>query len=195
MVELRDDLGDLHRLLARLGPHWRAVFSDYRLDAGGNRERVGFLFDTRRVTFTGLASHAEADRIRQGDEYQHVPWWRPPFLASFAAGRLAFVLVAAHIRWGRTVPAREAEVAALAAWAGRRSSEKAFQPHDMVLVGDFNLPSQRSWVWGEFTPSGFLEPPALSDDPGSELARGKRHDRVLWKSRGGDRFTGEAGAL
>ncbi|RYE75992.1 MAG: hypothetical protein EOO74_09145 [Myxococcales bacterium] len=48
-------------------------------------------------------------------------------------------------------------------------------------------------------PGSLSRPPdlsaALADDAGSELARGKRHDRVLWKSRGGDRFTGEAGAL
>jgi hypothetical protein len=39
-------------------------------------------------------SHAEAERVREGDEYtMPVPWWRPPFLASFAAGSLEFVLV------------------------------------------------------------------------------------------------------
>ena len=195
VVELREDLNDLHRILAHLGPHWRVVFSDVRLDAGGNRERVGFLFDTRRVTFTGLASHAEADRVRQGDEYQHVPWWRPPFMASFAAGRLPFIVVATHVRWGRTVPGREAEVAALAAWASRRSSERSFANQDLVLVGDFNLPSQHSPVWGAFSPAGFAVPAGLADDPGSDLVRGKRYDRVLWKSRGGERFTGKAGTL
>jgi len=69
VVELRDNLEDLRRILACLGPRWRAVFSDYRLDAGGNRERVGFLHNTSRVSFTGLASHAEAERVREGDEY------------------------------------------------------------------------------------------------------------------------------
>ena len=50
-------------------------------------------------------------------------------------------------------------------------------------------------MWGEFAPAGFLVPPALADAPGSDLAQGKRYDRVLWKSRTCDRFTGKAGAL
>jgi len=159
VVELRDNLEDLRRILACLGPRWRAVFSDYRLDAGGNRERVGFLHNTSRVSFTGLASHAEAERVREGDEYtMPVPWWRPPFLASFAAGSLEFVLVAAHVRWGRTVAGREAEVAALASWAARRAAERSFAGQDFVLVGDYNLPSQRSPVWDAFEPAGFAVP-------------------------------------
>ena len=65
-----------------------------------------------------------------------------------------------------------------------------------VLVGDFNLPSQRSWVWGEFAPAGFLVPAGLGDDPGSDLARGKRYDRMLWKTHDtSPRFTGQAGAV
>lgn len=196
VVELRDDLGDLHRMLAHLGPWWRAIFSDYRLDAGGNRERVGFLYDSRRITFTGLASHAEGERTRHGDEYrQAVPWWRPPFLASFQAGHLPFVLVAAHVRWGRTVVGREQEVAALASWATTRSAERSFEQQDFVLVGDFNVPSQRSWVWEKLKEAGFSVPAGLEGDPGSNLARGKRYDRMFWKGRGATpRFTGRAGA-
>jgi hypothetical protein len=86
IVELRDDLGDLRKIMAHLGPHWSVVFSDYVRDAGGNRERVAFVFDTRRVTFTGLASNAAGPRRRVGYHYvRSVPWWRPPFRASFGA--------------------------------------------------------------------------------------------------------------
>src|SRR5689334_939138 len=36
IVELQDDMTDMRRVLAELGPHWKIVFSDYLLDAGGN---------------------------------------------------------------------------------------------------------------------------------------------------------------
>jgi hypothetical protein len=43
VVELRDKLRDLQRVLQVLGPYWRAVYSDAALDAGGNRERVAYV--------------------------------------------------------------------------------------------------------------------------------------------------------
>src|SRR3972149_4685649 len=56
IVELRDDLTALGRLLNILGPYWRAVYSDMIPDAGGNRERLAFVYDKRSVGFTGLAA-------------------------------------------------------------------------------------------------------------------------------------------
>src|SRR5213592_3743765 len=53
VVELRDDLADLGRVLKILGPYWRAVYSDMIPDPGGNRERVAYLHDKRAVVFNG----------------------------------------------------------------------------------------------------------------------------------------------
>jgi hypothetical protein len=64
IVEVRDDLRDLASILRLLGSRWSVVFSDYVRDAGGNRERVAFVFDHERVTFTGLAGRAAGPRRR-----------------------------------------------------------------------------------------------------------------------------------
>ena len=53
LVELRNDLTDLGRVLPILGPSWDVVDSDWNDDAGGNQERTAFLFDRRAVTFNG----------------------------------------------------------------------------------------------------------------------------------------------
>ena len=53
LVELRNDLTDLGRVLPILGPSWDVVYSDWNDDAGGNKERTAFLFDRRAVTFNG----------------------------------------------------------------------------------------------------------------------------------------------
>lgn len=117
IVEVRDDLRDLRAIEARLGSRWGIVFSDYVRDAGGNRERVSSAYDREWVSFTGLVSNAEGPRRRVGDEYvRQVPWWRPPFLAWFRAGRFDFILLAAHIRWSRTLDGRVGEIASLADW-------------------------------------------------------------------------------
>ena len=51
LVELRNDLTDLGRVLPILGPSWEIVYSDWIDDAGGNKERPAFLYDRRAVTF------------------------------------------------------------------------------------------------------------------------------------------------
>src|SRR4051812_35128308 len=43
IIELRDDLRDMRRILHVLGPRWSIVFSDYLRDAGGGHERIGFV--------------------------------------------------------------------------------------------------------------------------------------------------------
>lgn len=87
----------------------RSCFSDYLADAAGNRERVGFVFNRDRVAFTGLAASAEEPHRATGGRFtESMPWWRPPFMASFAAGSLELLLVGAHVRWGKDVAARGA---------------------------------------------------------------------------------------
>lgn len=196
IVELRDDLGDLHRILARLGKPWRAVFSDYLRDAGGNRERVGFVFREDRVRFTGLASSAESARRVNGRRYvQHIPWWRPPFLASFEARGFSFLLVAAHLRWGDRVADREMELVEVGKWLADRRREAAFGGQRVIVVGDFNLASERSAVWPKLAEAGLVLAPGMAGELGSNLARGKRYDRILCTADDAGRLSGRAGVV
>ena len=101
IVELRDNLNDLARVLKVLGPTWRALYSDTIRDRGGNWERVGYVYDKRAVTHTGFAAAAQPPRTKKGTEY--VPdytWWRTPYMASFKAGFFDLVVLTTHIRWG-----------------------------------------------------------------------------------------------
>ncbi len=162
IVELRDDVRDFMRVLRLLGSRWCPLFSDYVRDAGGNRERVAFVFNRERVTFTGLASNAEPPRRRVGEQYvREVPWWRPPFLASFRAGRFDFILLAAHIRWGPTRSGRVGEIAALADWILARTKETYFGDRDILVVGDFNIGSASSAASRVLSERGFAAPPGL----------------------------------
>jgi endonuclease/exonuclease/phosphatase family metal-dependent hydrolase len=196
IVELRDDLRDLGRVLHALGSNWQVVFSDYRQDAGGNRERVGFLYDRRRVAFTGLASNAEGPRRKVGDEYEgELPWWRPPFLASFRAGSFDFILLAAHLRWGPTVAGRAEELAALGRWIVGRTEEAYFGDRDVIAVGDFNIASTTSAAFRALTELGFATAPGLEEEAGTDLARGKRYDQILCLHKETTCFSGRAGAV
>ena len=72
IAELRGDLHDLGKVLAILGPYWRAIYSDSLEDAGGNDERIGFIYDKRAVAFTGFAATCSSPASTGGAS----PSWR-----------------------------------------------------------------------------------------------------------------------
>lgn len=117
IVELRDNLSDLGRVLEILGPTWKTVYSDMIPDSGGNRERLAFIYDNRAATFNGLAAEANEPRKKKGTEYLPAEsFWRAPYMASFRSGSFDFIVISAHIRWGDSVEKRTEEIGRLADW-------------------------------------------------------------------------------
>ncbi len=186
VVELRDNLRQLRRVLDILGPYWEVVYSDYSSDAGGNHERLAFIHDTRAVRFTGLASHVvPSDRRKnaKADYISDIEWWRPPFMAGFQAGSFDFILVVAHIRWGGDGSAgeldRAKELTKLARWVGAKAKEKNVTDKDLVILGDFNIPMTAGPAFKAITSTGLQIPKALRGITGSNLAKNKRYDQLL----------------
>lgn len=190
-IEVRDNLEDLHRVLQILGPYWDVVFSDFNADPAGNRERVAYIYDKRAVVFTGLAAEADPPRERatvipiaggpQREEYiSKISWWRSPFMASFRAGNFDFILLAAHIRWGKRTSDRIAPLKLLAQWIAGRRKEPFVIDSDFILMGDFNITSRRSQTFKEIVKHGLEVPPALmKGNFGTNLAKDKRYDQIL----------------
>jgi endonuclease/exonuclease/phosphatase family metal-dependent hydrolase len=196
IVEVRDDVTDLSKVLSYLGPYWKVVFSDYLIDPGGNRERIAFVYDMRAVTFTGLASNAIAPRTKSGTEYSSkLNWWRLPYIASFRAGSFDFILIAAHIRWGETEKGRIPELQALADWVDTKHKQHFVDDHDLVVVGDFNIPSVDSPLYKAVTSRGLKMPSQLVGLHGSDLAQMKRYDQILHDPQYTKSFTGQGGII
>lgn len=181
LVELRDNLRDLNRVLSVLGPFWKVVFSDYNRDGGGNSERLAYVYDSRAVTFTGLAAEARPPMEKVDGEYvPQITWWRSPFMASFRAGHFDFILLSAHIRWGEGTGARVAPLQALADWVSDRRGERFVGDKDIILLGDFNIPSRGSKTFKAITSKGLeVAPGLLKKDFGTNLARNKRYDQIF----------------
>ena len=62
VVELRRNVSEMKYVLELLGEYWDVVFSDYITDAGGNKERIAYIYDTRAVQFTGMAAETDGKR-------------------------------------------------------------------------------------------------------------------------------------
>ncbi|MEK7707441.1 MAG: endonuclease/exonuclease/phosphatase family protein [Verrucomicrobiota bacterium] len=197
IVELRDDLTDLGRALKILGPYWRAVYSDMIPDAGGNRERLGFIYDKRAVTFNGLAAEANAPRAKRGFEYlPEKSFWRSPYLASFKSGSFDFVVLTTHIRWGDNTEARRQEIEMLADWIEAKRLEKASEDKDLIVMGDFNIPSRTDALFKAITKHGLqISKALLGVQFGSNLEKDKRYDQILHHPIYPENFTNAGGVL
>lgn len=196
IVELRDDLTDLGRVLKILGPTWRAVYSDMIPDAGGNRERLGFIYDKRAVTFNGLAAEANAPRVKKGVEYlPETSFWRSPYMASFRAGSFDFIVLTTHIRWGDSDEARRQEIAMLADWIEAKRLEKTNEDKDLIVMGDFNIPSRTDALFAAITKHGLQVPKALLGAHGTNLEKDKRYDQILHYPIYPESFTNAGGEL
>ena len=178
IVELRDDLTDLGRVLKILGPYWHAVYSDARMDDWGNRERIAFIYDQRAVLHTGFATVANPPRTKISGEYKSkFSWWRQPYTASFSAGNFDFVMLAAHIQWG-TPEARLMELTSLAEWVDLKRKERTTEDKDIIVIGDFNTENSKQYT--ALTSKGLEMPSKLKAKSfGTNLAKDKRYDHIL----------------
>jgi len=197
MVEVRDNLTDLGRVLAILGPYWRAVYSDAIRDPGGNRERFAFVYDKRAVTFNGLAAEADAPREKVDNEY--IPrrsFWRSPYMGSFRAGSFDFVAMLVHARWGDSIKSRELELEMLADWVEEKRKSPYAEDRDVFLMGDFNVPSLKHATYRALTKYGLQIPRALVGRTfGSNLKRDMWYDQILHHPLYAESFTSVGGVL
>ena len=181
--ELREGLYPLQKLQGLLGPWWDFIVTDVTLGTSGNSERMAYLYDRRKIEFTGLAAELviPKDKTETAEPLQMA---RSPYVAGFHAGWAYFTLVTAHIYYGESVaiePRRLAEITTLATtiaknasqYSGAPQSEPTAQPvdSDLILLGDFNIFNRKDVTMQAITKAGFLVPEALQTIPGSNVAK------------------------
>jgi hypothetical protein len=203
LVELRDDLEDYRRVRCILGEYWDIVYSDWIDDGGGNKERTGFLYDTRSVTFNGLAAEVDAPREKNGTEYlAKQSFWRAPYMCSFRSGNFDFIVIATHARWGDSIEGRQAELQLLSDWIDGRFKHKFVEDHDLIVMGDFNVPKIGDKLFKALTSCGLQVPDALQNLKvgdqiigGSNLEKTARYDQILHLPTLKKRFSNNGGTL
>jgi hypothetical protein len=203
IVELRNNLEDLGKVMNYLGESWKVVFSDWADDRGGNDERTAFLYDRRAVIHTGLAAEVDAPRIKRGEEWvTEGSFWRAPYLCSFRAGNFDFLALAMHARWGDSDEARREELHRLSNWITRRFESKYVEDHDLIVFGDFNTPSLDDKLFAALINCGLKLPEPLVELKGgnriiggSNLGKNARYDQILHLPTVPANFTNAGGAV
>ncbi len=187
--ECRENFADLYDIVARMGRRYRVVMSD----AGGNNERLVFIFDGRkleRLDEIGEIAYppSRAATVRmKGVRRQFAGFDRTPYLASFqlTGTSLSVQLVNVHLFYGSDTRAdvdrRALESLAVARWTALRNKSKYAGAREVIALGDFNMPKPRrdgtNPVQGALASGGLVIPPH-SSTVGSSIASDNCYDQV-----------------
>lgn len=181
--EVRRSLDALDLLLKHLGWQWRYLVTD-TTEGQGNDERLAFIYDTRKVRFTGLAGELVLADVKDADgkpvDVEQLV--RTPYTAGFQAGWVKFQLATVHILYGSSdanLPARVAEIEGLARFLAQRSTEDGSVFDNLVLLGDFNIFAPGDKTMTALTDAGWRIPKAIQELPdGSNASKNKRYDQI-----------------
>ena len=204
--ELRQSLYPLQRLQRILGNWWDFIVTDVTLGTAGNAERMAYLYDRRKVSFTGLAAELVLPK-KVGATTEPLQFARSPYVAGFQAGWAYLTLLTAHIYYGQSVPVdprRLQEITDFAQTVARNAEKystapqyepgKVSDPGNLVMLGDFNIFSREDVTLQAITDAGFVLPAELQQLPGSNVARNKHYDQIAYyRKLSKMRTTGRAG--
>jgi endonuclease/exonuclease/phosphatase family metal-dependent hydrolase len=209
LQEVRANLHALTALQSRLGRDWRFIVSDVTRGTAGNQERLAFLYDSRKVTFLGIAGELVLPPIEprkepgQTEKPPPVPAQqvaRTPLMAAFQVGWTKFMIATVHIVYGEDSAepaARVDEIKQVAGFLRERTDDPGEHIRNFIALGDFNIFTDTDETMLALTEEGgFTVPVGVQDIPGTNVSKNKKYDQIAFRARG-ERFesTGRAGAF
>ncbi len=182
--EVRDDLTALNKLMRYLGGWWKVLLTDVTEGMQGNRERMAFLYDSRKLEFGGLATQIVIPPVKKkGQELMPAKQLaRTPYMVGFRAGWFKFTICTTHILYGAAVaedPNRIAEIKVLASFLAGQAEKDYAWSKNMILLGDFNIFDTSDETMKAIVSAGFVVPPQIQKLP-SNAPQTKHYDQVAF---------------
>lgn len=164
--EVRNNLDALDQLMRMLGRWWKYVVSDVTQGSSGNNERHAFLYDTRKISFGGLAGELvpPATKDAKGKLKSDFLASRTPYFAGFQAGWFKFTICTQHLYYGKSVaddPQRVEEAKSIVKLVKARMKNKDRWASNAILLGDFNVFSTKDATFKALTDESFDIPAGL----------------------------------
>lgn len=194
LQEIKGDLKALRTMMKTLGSDWQFLMTDVTRGDAGNSERMGFIFDSRRVQLSGLAGELviPEDGVIGSGALQR-QFARTPYAVSFIAGKDTFILTTLHVDFGANSAGRIPELTGIAEWLYEWAGQANSYGQNFIALGDFNIDRHGDALWQAFTSSGLTVPPELHGVKRSIFAKDndpqlkKYYDQVAWFESGGKR--------
>lgn len=190
LQEVKSNVKALRHMLKLLGSNWGLILTDIVKGRPGNSERLAFVFDTRKVRLSGLASELvvpqeQFNRI-QPDALDR-QFARTPYAVSFRSAGKTFILVTLHVLYGKNAEERLPELEAIAEWLADWARDINTWDHNLIALGDFNIDRRGDILYDAFTSAGLRTPDDLNEVPRTIFGGPKDdkfYDQIAW-------FTGD----
>lgn len=181
--EVKANISALKTLMAYLGDDWAFILTDVTRGASGNGERIAYIFDTRRVQLSGLASElvVPKEELKKIDKDALTEQFaRTPYAVSFKAGKQSFILVTLHILYGKKKGDRVPELKAIAKWLSDWGNDSNVYDRNLIALGDFNIEKRGDLLHDTFISSGLYIPPDMLTVTRSIFDETKFYDHIAW---------------
>lgn len=183
--EVKANIRAFRDMMKVLGPNWSFILTDVTAGSAGNGERMAYVFDTRRVNLSGLASEIVIPQEwleEIGENALREQFVRSPYAVSFRAESKTFILVTLHILYGKKSKDRIAELKGIARWLSQWASNINAYDQNLIALGDFNIDERGDLLDQTFLAEGLHVPQALQ---APEVTRSifnddKYYDQIAW---------------
>lgn len=187
--EVYQDLSGLERVMKVLGGHWKYICTDATEGRRGNDERMAFVYDSRKVSFGGIAGELVLPPIKgaNGEYHPVTQLWRTPFMVGFRSGWTKFILTTVHILWGkseRNSPERVEEIHQVAQFLKKRTKDDTAWTQNIILLGDFNIFGTDDETFQQITDAGFVVPEELLEFR-TNATQTRHYDQIAFQVRPG----------
>lgn len=183
--EIKSNLRALRDTLKILGEHWSLILTDVNRGSAGNGERMGYIFDTRRIKLSGLAAELVIpqewlDKI--SDKALTEQFVRNPYAVSFRINKETFILVTLHIKYGKSSSDRIKEIKSIAKWMADWAKDVNAYHQNFILLGDFNIDKRGDLLNETFIAEGLHIPEELQNKTvlRSIFNETKYYDQIAW---------------
>lgn len=158
--EINSNITQFNKLLQILGSHWKYTLSDVTEGDSGNDERFGFIYDSRRVTHSGLAGELVIPPEIANNNPIIKQLKRTPTFTGFESGWRKFSVVSVHLHPGdgsTNKNLRKEEVKLLLNLLEGKQKSTSYENQNLIILGDTNLYEDDDDIVDLFTSKGFFE--------------------------------------
>ena len=183
--EVKGNIRALRYAMKLLGNNYSLVLTDVNRGKVGNGERMAYIFDTRRVQMSGLASELVVPEEWQNsikEEVMKEQFVRSPYAVSFKSNNQTFILVTLHILYGKKSTDRINELKGIANWMADWAKDLNIYHQNLITLGDFNIDKRGDLLNQTFMESGLFVPPVLQSKKvtRSIFNKTKYYDQIAW---------------
>ncbi len=182
--EIKRSLYDLNLVMKILGSHWSYIITDITEGSSGNKERFGYIFDTRRVQHSGLSGELVIPEEFVDPIHNIFQLKRTPSITGFETGWKKFAAVGLHLHPGNDSEdkaLRKEELRLLLEVYKEKVSKKHLWNENLILLGDTNLYNDNHDMVSLITEEGFKECESLIGVP-TNTSQTECYDRIFMKT-------------